>query len=161
MATPERCAPWHDLPGNLQRNFVKIGKTRGLHRSKVSTPGIIARVKAQAMPSTTYHQIAEAMRKRRQVVCVYDGYRREFCPIILGHRNGEEVALVYQFAGASKSGLPADGQWKCLRLVKMKDVQLRAGRWYAGPQHRRAQSCVEDVDLDVNPASPYRPKPPA
>jgi hypothetical protein len=50
---------------------------------------------------------------RKQVLCTYDGYPRELCPVILGHTNGQEVALTYQFAGRSKGGLPPGGQWKC------------------------------------------------
>lgn len=110
------------------------------------------------MPSPIYRQIAKAMTAHQQIVCVYDGLRREFCPIILGHSKGAEVALVYQFAGESKSGLPARGQWKCLHLAKMEDVTTREGRWHAGPAHRRAQTCVEEVDIDVNPTSPYDPR---
>jgi hypothetical protein len=32
----------------------------------------------------------------------------------------------------------------------MRDVAARAGPWHTGSSHRRQQSCVEDVDLDVN-----------
>ena len=110
------------------------------------------------MTSSTYHLFAEAMADRKQIVCVYDGYPRELCAIVLGHTKGQEVALVYQFAGESKSGLPPGGQWKCLHLIKISDVKLRDGPWHAGSSHKRAQACVEIVDLDVNPSSPYRPR---
>lgn len=113
---------------------------------------------AMKKPSPTYKLLIEAMTARKQVICAYDGFARAFCPIILGHTRGEEVALVFQFAGGSRSGLPPGGQWKCLRLAKMSEVQLRDGRWHAGPRHRQAQSCVEEVDIDVNPKSPYQPK---
>ena len=112
------------------------------------------------MPSRSYELFAKALLERQQVVCLYDGYRRELCPVILGHTRGEEAALVYQFAGGSSSGLPPGGSWKCLRLAKASDVQLREGPWFAGDSHQRAQACVEDVDLDVNPASPYSPRRP-
>jgi hypothetical protein len=110
------------------------------------------------MPSRSYELFATALLERKQVVCLYDGYRRELCPVILGHTKGEEAALVYQFAGGSGSGLPPGGSWKCLRLAKASAVQLREGPWIAGDSHQRAQACVEDVDLDVNPASPYNPR---
>lgn len=105
------------------------------------------------MPSQTYRRFAEAMRERKQVLCSYDGYPREFCPIILGHTGGRETALVYQFAGGSKSRVP---DWKCMHLANARSVELRDGPWHAGSSHRRAQSCVEIVDLDVNPNSPYK-----
>jgi len=98
------------------------------------------------------------MAGRKQIVCVYGGYRRELCPIILGHSQGEEKALTYQFGGQSKSGLPPGGEWRCLWLSKVNDVQLRDGLWHAGSSHLKQQECVEIVDLDVNPSSPYKPK---
>jgi hypothetical protein len=110
------------------------------------------------MASRTYALFARAIAERKQVLCRYDGFPRALCPIILGHSKGEEVALVYQFAGGSKSGLPPGGQWKCLHLSKVTDASLRAGRWHAGSRHDWRQTCVEVVDLDVNPDSPYRPR---
>lgn len=110
------------------------------------------------MPSLTYELFAEAMAERKQVLCTYEGYRREFCPAVLGHSKGQEVALVYQFAGESSTGLPRGGQWKCLHLVKVEEARLRDGPWHAGPSHQRPQTCVEIVDLDVNPQSPYSPR---
>jgi hypothetical protein len=72
------------------------------------------------------------MRMRKQIVCMYGGYVRELCPIILGHSQGQEKALTYQFGGRSKSGLPPQGEWRCLWLSKVSDVQLRDGPWFAG-----------------------------
>ena len=111
------------------------------------------------MPSQAYGLFARAIAGRMQVLCSYDGYRRELCPHILGHtRQGDEVALTYQFGGQSRSGLPPGGEWRCLRIAKAADVRLRQGPWQAGSSHRRPQGCVDIVDLDVNPSSPYRPK---
>lgn len=109
------------------------------------------------MPSPAYELFEEAMRCRKQILCVYDGYPRELCPIILGRTDGQEVALTYQFAGGGSKRLPPAGQWKCLYLSKVRDVQLRDGPWHAGDRHMQRQSCVELVDLDVNPDSPYDP----
>ncbi|WEX08188.1 hypothetical protein [Chelativorans sp. AA-79] len=110
------------------------------------------------MPSATYRLFAEAMRDRKQVICTYGGYSREICPIILGHSDGKEKALVFQFGGGSSSGLPPRRNWKCLELAKVRNARLRDGPWHAGSSHRQSQSCVKDVDLDVNPASPYKPR---
>ena len=108
--------------------------------------------------SKTYELFAEAIRKRQQVACVYRGYPREVCPIILGHRDGEERALTYQFAGQSSRSLPRGGAWRCLSLSEVTDVVLRDGRWFSGSAHSQPQGCVTDVDLDINPDSPYRPR---
>ena len=110
------------------------------------------------MPSSTYQLFERAMRGRQQVVCMYNGHRRELCPVILGHSQKEEKALTFQFGGDSKSGLPRGGQWRCLWLSKVRDVELRDGPWFTGSSHSQPQGCVEVVDLDVNPASPYKPK---
>jgi len=107
--------------------------------------------------SPTYRLFARAMSERKQILCEYDRYRRELCPIILGHSKGEEKALTFQFGGESKTGLPPEGEWKCLFLAKVSDVRLRKGPWRAVARHSQAQRCVEDVDLDVNPDSPYDP----
>jgi hypothetical protein len=98
------------------------------------------------------------MADHKQIVCMYGGSRRELCPIILGHSQEQEKALTYQFGGQSKSGLPAGGEWRCLWLSKVSDVELRNGPWHAGFSHTQPQGCVEIVDFDVNPSSPYKPK---
>lgn len=110
------------------------------------------------MPSRNYALFAQAMVGRKQILCSYDGLPRALCPIVLGHNGEEERALVYQFAGESSSGLPPGGAWKCLRLSKAHNVELRDGPWHSGSSHQRPQACVDDVDLDVNPASPYKPR---
>ncbi len=108
--------------------------------------------------SATYRLFERAMRQRKQIVCHYGGYRRELCPIILGHKtNGEEAALTFQFAGESHSGLPHGGEWRCLLLSRASDVRIRDGSWHSGSSHRQSQSCVDVVDLDVNPSGPYAP----
>jgi hypothetical protein len=109
------------------------------------------------MPSATYELFREAMAGRKQIVCTYQGYRREVCPVILGHSGGEEKALTYQFAGESSSKLPPGGNWRCLTLSMVSDVELRDGPWITGGSHSASQSCVEVVDFDVNPDSPYSP----
>jgi hypothetical protein len=110
------------------------------------------------MPSAIYRQFAQAMTARKQILCEYDGHSRELCAIILGHSKGQEKALTFQFAGQSKSGLPPQGEWRCLWLSKVSNVRLRDGAWHAGTRHSLPQGCVEDVDVDINPFSPYQPK---
>lgn len=105
--------------------------------------------------SATYRLIAKAMKTGKQVLCLYDGHEREVSPILLGHTKGEEKALVFQFGGQSQSRLP---DWKCFFLAKASEVRLRDGSLHAGSRHLKRQSCVEDVDLDINPASPYEPR---
>jgi hypothetical protein len=111
------------------------------------------------LQSRTYKIFERAMRRRRPMLCMYDGHPRALCPIVLGHsRAGEEKALTFQFAGGSRKGLPRGGQWRCLRLAKVSEAELYDGRWIAGSRHTQPQGCVEVVDLDVNPDSPYQPR---
>ena len=109
------------------------------------------------MPGRVYDLFEQAMRARKQILCLYDGSARELCPIILGHSQNQEKALTYQFGGQSRSGLPRAGQWRCLWLAKVSNVLLRDGQWHAGTAHTQPQGCVEIVDFDVNPSSPYNP----
>ena len=111
------------------------------------------------MPSPTYNLFARAMIDRKQILCTYGAYARVLCSIIIGHSQGQEKALTYQFGGDSESGLRSGGDWKCLLLAKVSNAQLRDGPWHSGGgSHTRRQRCVEVVDIDVNPASPYSPK---
>jgi hypothetical protein len=109
------------------------------------------------VPSRVYDLFSQAMLAKKQVLCLYDGHPRELCPVILGHSNGQEKALTYQFGGQSRSGLPRAGQWRCLWLDKVSNVLLRDGPWRAGNAHTQPQGCVQIVDLDANPDSPYNP----
>ncbi|MGJ4950314.1 hypothetical protein [Bradyrhizobium sp. HKCCYLS20291] len=52
------------------------------------------------MPSATYDLIVQAMITRQQVLCMYRGFARAVCPIILGHTAGRERVLAFQFAVA-------------------------------------------------------------
>jgi hypothetical protein len=110
------------------------------------------------MPSETYNLFLRAMRERQQIVCTYQGYPREICPILLGRTGLEEKSLVFQFGGRTSSGSVAPpGAWKCLKLKEVENAVLRVGPWHAGDQHSAAQSCMKMVEYDVNPDSPYDP----
>jgi hypothetical protein len=100
------------------------------------------------MPSSTYALFRNAILAEQQVVCGYDGRRRELCPHIIGtNRSGEEVVLAWQFAGESSGPLP---QWRCLRLANVRDAHARDGRWHEGGSHSMEQRCVSTIDLDIN-----------
>src|SRR6267142_119685 len=100
------------------------------------------------MPSSTYALFRSAILAERQVVCSYDGRRRELCPHIIGtNKSGEEVVLAWQFAGESSGPLP---QWRCLRLANVRDARTRAGPWHEGGSHKTEQRCVNEIDLDIN-----------
>lgn len=96
------------------------------------------------MTSTTYAIFHNAILSEQQVVCVYDGRLRELCPHIIGsNRRGEEVVLAWQFGGESSGPLP---QWRCLKLVNVRNARAREGRWHEGGSHQATQTCVSDID---------------
>jgi hypothetical protein len=101
-------------------------------------------------PSSNYELFREALLSGKQIVCRYKGYRRELCPVILGHSDGKEKVLAYQVAGETSSRLPPGGEWRCLDLFEVTDAQMRDGPWYEGTRHSAEQSCVKEVDLDIN-----------
>jgi hypothetical protein len=100
------------------------------------------------MQSATYTLFRNAILREQQVVCRYDGRLRELCPHIIGaNKSGEEVVLAWQFAGESSGPLP---QWRCLKLANVSNAHMREGRWHEGRSHRTTQTCVSDIDLDIN-----------
>jgi hypothetical protein len=100
------------------------------------------------MPSPTYSLFRNAILDALQVVCRYDGRLRELCPHIIGtNKRGEEVVLAWQFAGESSGPLP---QWRCLKLAGVRDARMCDGPWHEGGSHRATQTCVSDIDLDIN-----------
>jgi hypothetical protein len=110
------------------------------------------------VPSAAHALFLAAMRERRQIVCRYQGHRREICPILLGRTGLEEKALVFQFGGSTSAGpVSPPGAWKCFRLAEVRDIALRDGPWHDGARHSASQSCMKMVEYDVNPDSPYAP----
>ena len=101
-------------------------------------------------PSATYLLFREAILQEKQVVCLYKGKLRELCPHIIGHADGAEKVLAFQFAGETNSRLLPGGEWRCLSLSKVENARLRDGPWREGEGHAREQTCVPDIDLDIN-----------
>ena len=98
-----------------------------------------------------YQTIRSAIQDRKQVVATYQGHVREMCPHVIGYGpTGIAQALFFQFAGGSSRGLPPGGMWRCLRLADLSDVETRNGEWHTGPRHSQPQTCVRQVDLEVD-----------
>jgi hypothetical protein len=92
--------------------------------------------------------------KNKQTICAdYQGHYREMCPHVLGwSKAGKEHALLYQFAGSSKSGLGPDGSyqnWRCVDLDELTGVSVKDGAWHTAPNHSRKQTCVASVAVEV------------
>src|SRR5205085_8282167 len=98
------------------------------------------------MPSATYKLFRRAISERQQVVCTYRHLYRETCPYTLGYKDGQEKALVFQFAGESSQRLPPQGQWRCFFLSEVREPVMRRGPWHGGSSHSRPQTCVDIID---------------
>ena len=103
------------------------------------------------MPSANYRIVRDAILAEQQITCTYQGRNRELCPHIIGWTNGAERLLAWQFGGETGSRpLPAGGAWKCLDVSEMRNIAARNGAWHSGGTHQTAQTCVQDIDLDIN-----------
>jgi hypothetical protein len=108
------------------------------------------------MSSPTYAVFVRSMIEGRPVYCVVDGRPRLFSEIILGHKaDGTEGALVWQTSGRSSQPLPG---WRNITLSAVTGARLEKGKLQVGTRSKGQQRWVTDVDLDVNPASPYQPR---
>lgn len=81
-----------------------------------------------------------------------------FSVIILGHTDGKEVALAWQTSGESAGRLPPGGAWRNVTLSEVTDARLLDSTLRRGTRSRGEQRWVAEVDLDVNPDSPYHPR---
>ena len=110
------------------------------------------------MDSPIYELFVRAMIEEKQVACVFKRRPRVLSIIILGHTDGEERALTWQTGGESSKPLPPGGAWRAVTLAEVTDVNLLDSKLRRGTRKSGAQRWVADVDLDVNPDSPYHPR---
>jgi hypothetical protein len=98
----------------------------------------------------SYAILRDAILNRKQVTCIYRSLYRELCPHVLGTgTDGRERVLAFQFAGESFTGLPAGGEWRCMRVDEMMGVASREGPWHTADNTLRPQTCVQNVDVEV------------
>ena len=108
--------------------------------------------------SEIYEILRVAAVRRQAVTAIYDGLPRLLCPHVSGRKSGRLHALFYQFGGSSNSGLPVTpegvGDWRCLAVERLSQVELRAGDWHTEPRSPR-QTCIDEIDFDTD-AQPER-----
>lgn len=105
------------------------------------------------MSHSTYELIKQAILEKKQVVATYGGHVREMCPHVIGKKNGIEQALFFQFGGSSssKGGItPENGEWRCMPIAGLTDIEMRDGEWHSGESHAKNQTCVDEIDVEVN-----------
>jgi hypothetical protein len=102
--------------------------------------------------SSVYEIVRKAIADKHTVVATYQGHVREMCPHVIGQKNGREQALFYQFGGTSNSGPIVPGaanNWRCIPLDGLSQVSTRPGPWHTAANHSQAQTCVDQIDLEV------------
>jgi hypothetical protein len=60
--------------------------------------------------------------------------------------------LCYQYGGESSNQLEPSGSpanWRCMNVEKFSRVELVDDTWHTAPNHSRPQTCVTDVDVDI------------
>jgi uncharacterized protein len=104
--------------------------------------------------SATFRLFHRAILNRQQVKMRYRGEVCHVCPYILGHSDGKETVLAYQFAGGSRGAVP---NWRCFHLADVEAPSLHNGPWHGSASHRKTQRCVINIFIDVNTAVPNQP----
>ena len=100
--------------------------------------------------SDTYLLVRQAIIDKHQIVAGYKGHIREMCPHVIGTKNGRLQALFFQFGGTSSSDLPPGGQWRCVPIEGLEDVEVQAGEWHTAPNHSEPSSCIDAIDIEVD-----------
>jgi hypothetical protein len=96
--------------------------------------GLMSRLKRTSFEKA----IKKAIRRRRSVSAIYDGYVRYFAPQVLGiDGKGRLLTLVYQFAGGFDGGLPEGGAWCCVEVDHLQQARLLDIPWVRGPEETR------------------------
>jgi len=105
------------------------------------------------MATENYRLIRQAIHNRTQVMATYGGHPREFCPHVLGLKQGVEHVFGYQFGGTSESGLGPPGSvenWLCMSIAGLSDLVLVTGSWHSGAhQGKGRENCIDEVDVYV------------
>ena len=110
-------------------------------------------------------QVRAAIIQRRPITALYRGRRRLLCPHLLGwNRHRRLQVLCYQYGGDSESGLKPAGasdNWRCLAVENLSQVELLDGPWQTAENHSRPQTCIEEVELDVDACPELAPPMPS
>lgn len=99
--------------------------------------------------SQMYDRLRAAMLAGKPLSLQYRGHQREVCAHVLGTKNGLQQVLTYQYAGGSSSGLPDEGEWRCMMVGNIESADNIDGDWHSDTNHSRAQTCVDQVDVEV------------
>lgn len=103
--------------------------------------------------------LADAIRNRTSMSAIYKSEAREFSPHALGKgRYGEDVVLVYQYAGMSggrtTAGLPPERCWRMFVLEDLRDLAPADGGWHTHETYEAALERLTGVTAAVEAPAP-------
>ena len=101
-----------------------------------------------------YTVLTEAITTKQQVVARYHDEERIFSPHALGTKRGVAHVLVYQYAGGSRTGLPPQGEWRCLNVDELGEIRLEPGAWRTAENVFNPQTCLDEVEVVADPLTP-------
>jgi hypothetical protein len=102
---------------------------------------------------STYDLIRNAILNKQNISATYSGHPRLMSPHAIGTKNGTPQCLCYQYGGSSSSGLAPAGSpnnWRCMPIGGLSNVSVVAGTWSTASNHSQAQTCVGEVDVEVD-----------
>jgi hypothetical protein len=105
------------------------------------------------MSYEVYDIVRNAIANKLVIIATYQDHEREMCPHVIGRKNGRTQALFYQFGGTSSSGpiIPESPKnWRCIPIDGLSNVSAHPGPWHTGENHSRPQTCVDEIDLEVD-----------
>ena len=105
------------------------------------------------MDSSTYQIIKNAIINKQNIKADYHNYPRIMTPHVLGHKNGKEKCLLYQFDGQSSSATffpeNSSDNWRCVFVDELTNISAVDGKLHTCSKHTKAQTCVADVDVEL------------
>lgn len=106
--------------------------------------------------------IYTAVAQRRPITAICKEQKRLLCPHRLGwNREDLRRVLCYQYGGESERGLgpPGDlGNWRCLALERLGEVELLEGQWHTAENHTRPAHCIVRIEIDVDDQPDRKPQ---
>jgi hypothetical protein len=97
--------------------------------------------------SVNYDLLSHAIAQQHIVSASYTGFKRDFCPHVLGRHEGRYRVIGWQYLGGSPEGsAPA---WRCFDLDQLRNVSSRPGKWRSGPADAAPRDCVDAIEAVV------------
>lgn len=106
------------------------------------------------MNSQNYQTLRDSINNRQNVSADYKGYHRVMTPHTLGHKEGKEKCLLYQFDGESSSATVfpenSPANWRCIFVGELTNIKTTGGAIHTCDNHAKKQTCVDRVEIELD-----------